>query len=373
MASARTSLGDWIDIFRVRQYFGAITQLRDLNREIRGDAAFLAQLRRALLKLPTDKASPPPPRVLWRGKVQPLQLKPRRLGIAATGGSGALASLVGVVKACEELGVRLSMMSFASGAALFGFPMAAGKSPDEVADFVLRLDPTAWIDTDWLALGTILPRQGRGFNGVLRGDRLERSFAGFLGDVRLGDLSIPAYSPVWNIERNRLEYIGPRTHPELKVARAIRMSVSLPLFFKPVNWRGGSWNDGAIVDIFPVHPVLDIEPPPDAVLAVNCFYPPEFAGEDVSGFTRRRWSVLDIADQVVTAQHIHLARENLGRLRREVRKVLMISPVPYSMVRRAGFYAEFLDRSDWPAFMRWGRRTAVAALTAEFGRSHPPK
>jgi NTE family protein len=129
-----------------------------------------------------------------------------------------------------------------------------------------------------------------------------------------------------------------------------------------VRWRGGSWCDGAIVDILPVHPILDLEPPCDAVLAVNCFYPPGFAGEDAGGWQGRQWSVLDIADQVVTAQHLEIARKNLRRLRAEVRTVMMIDPVPYGVVRRAGFYTQFLDRSAWPEFMRSGRLAALSAL-----------
>ncbi len=356
-----SAFGQAIDIFRVRQYFGALTYVRDLAREFRDDAAFLARLRRATLKLPPEHSSPPP-RIEWRGRTRPLPQTLGRFGIAATGGSGALVSLIGVMKACEELGLKPAVMSFASGAALFAFPMAAGKTPDEVADFVTRQDPSAWIDPDWTAMGTLVPKLGRGFTGMMKGERLEDSFKELLGGARLGELSIPAYSPVWNVEHNRLEYIGPRTHPDLSVARAIRMSVSLPLFFDPVRWHGGSWNDGAIVDIFPVHPVLDIEAPCDVVLAVNCFYPPDFSGEDATGFRTKAWSVMDIADQVVTAPHLQLARENLARLRRHVERVMVINPVPYTMVRRAGFYAEFLDRSDWPSFMYSGRAATLRVM-----------
>jgi len=363
LSERQSGIGELIDIFRVREYFGGITQLRDLARRVRDDAAFVGEVRRALAKLPTDQ---PPPRLsqpLWPKATRRARVRRGRLGIAATGGSGALACLVGVFKACEELGVHPSALSFASGAALFAFPIAAGMAPDDVAKVLLAQDPSEWLDPDWTALATILPKRGRGFSGIIKGERLESSFTRLLGPMKLKDLRIPAYAPVWNIERNRLEYIGPRTHPELKVARAIRMAVSLPLFFDPVRWRGGSWNDGAVVDIFPVHPLLDIEPHCDAVLAVNCFYPPGFAGENAEGWNKRSWSVVDIADQVVTAQHLQLARENLRRLRAEVKTVTMIEPVPYRLVRRTGFYSQFLDRSQWPDFMRWGRRATLKALS----------
>ncbi len=358
----KSGLGDLIDIFRVREYFDGLTEVRDVARAMRDDAGFLGALRRALVRLPMDPKPVMPAEPLWPARTAKAAVRATRLGIVASGGSGALASLVGVLRACEELGIRPRAMSFASGAALFGYPVAAGKTPDEVARFVLEADPAAWVDANWRGLAGILPSQGRGFAGIIKGARLEAAYAGFLGDARLGDLRIPTYAPVWNIEHNRLEYIGPTTHPDLKVSRAIRMAVSLPLFVDPVPWRGGHWCDGGIVDIFPVHPMLDLAPSCDIVLGVNCFYPPGFAGEDASGWQGRRWSMLDIADQVVTAQHVQLARENLRRLRAEVDTVMMIDPVPFELVRRAGFYAQFLDHSQWPDFMRAGRRAALLAL-----------
>jgi NTE family protein len=367
-ASVYPGLGDAVDIFRVREYFDALTDLRDVGRRVQEDARFLNTVRRALFKLPSEPG-PAAPRRLWPPLTRQIGLRRTRLAIAATGGSGALASLVGVLRACQEQGIRPQAMSFASGAALFAFPIAAGKTPDEVAEFTLGVDPTEWVDPNWKGMAGILPRRGRGFAGLMKGARLERSYAEFLGDVTLGELEIPSYAPVWNIEHNRVEYIGPRTHPEMSVAQAIRMSVSLPLFLDPVEWAGGHWCDGGIVDIFPVHPLLDIEEAPDAVLAVNCFYPPGFEGEDATGWRERPWSVLDIADQVVTAQHVQLARENLRRLRAEVPVVMMMDPVPYAAVRRAGFYAQFLERDDWPGFMRAGRRDAARLLKQKLPRS----
>lgn len=361
-ASPYPGLGDALDIFRVREYFEAITEVRDIARRVHEDAGFVNTLRRALFKLPTDAGPSPGAKSLWPPLRRPIRLRHIRVAIVATGGSGALASLVGVLRACQEQGIRPHAMSFASGAALFAFPIAAGKTPDEVAEFALRLDPMDWVDPNWRGMAAILPSRGRGFAGIIKGSKLEGTYSDFLGDIRLGELKIAAYAPVWNIEHNRIEYIGPRTHPEMKVAQAIRMSISLPLFVDPVRWRGGHWCDGGIVDIFPVHPVLDIEQPPDAVLAVNCFYPPGFEGEDASGWREHFWSVLDIADQVVTAQHVQLARENLRRLRAVVPTVMMMEPVPYELVRRAGFYAQFLERRDWRAFMRSGRRDAARLL-----------
>jgi NTE family protein len=359
----QTPLDRALDAFRIRQYFNAVTMARELAGGIRSDASFLRVARRALLTLPHDR--PPTidrhPFPSFR-KTELPPLRSRRVALLTTGGSGALACLVGAARAFEEADIRPTAISVCSGAALFGFPIAAGRSADEVAEITLGLTASDLVDVDWRALLTLLPRQGQGFNGLMRGDRIEAWYRKWLGDMTLAELPIPAYAPVWDIERNRVEYIGPRTHPRLAVARAVRMAIALPLFIEAVQYRGHHYWDGGTADILPVRPLLDIETPPDVVIAINGFYPKEFDGEDITGWLEKPGSILYAASQVREIQHIELARENLARLRREVPVVRLISPVPYEAVRGVGLYRQFLDNTMWPDFMRAGLRTTRRAL-----------
>ena len=231
-----------------------------------------------------------------------------RVALLATGGSGALASVVGVARAFEERGRRPSLISLCSGSALFGFPIAAGLAAGDVAAFALGLRPRDYVDVDWRSLVRLAPTLGRGFAGIVHGDRLEATYRRLLGDMTLAEMPIPAYAPVWNVEENRVEYLGPRTYPNVAVARAVRMAVSLPLFIEPVELGGYHWCDGGIVDIFPVIPALDLDPVADAAVAVNGFYPPEFAGEDVRGWEQRAASIVTVGSQVRTCQQTELAR-----------------------------------------------------------------
>lgn len=357
-----------LDVFRVRQYFNVITRTRQLVEGIREDAGLLDDMRRALVTLPFEESAPPvlepfpPLRHLPVG-----DLEGHSLALLATGGSGALASVVGVARALEEAGIRPSMLSLCSGSALFGFPIAAGIPADEVAAFTLGIRPDEYVDVDWGLLASTLPRMGRGFGGVIRGAHIEVLYRRLVGDMTLEEMPIPAYAPIWNIEENRLDFIGPRTHPDLPVARAIHMAVALPLFIEPVRLGDGYWCDGGIVDIFPVRPVLDIEDPPDVALAINGFYPPRFVGEDATGWQDHRHSILAIASQVRTCQQAELARVNLARLESEV-EVMMIEPVPYAKVRGSGFYRQFLNNEEWPQFMRAGRHEARRVLAARSAR-----
>ncbi len=355
-------LNSVLDIFRMRQYFNLAVRAREVERGVRDDVAFLDLVRRSMVPLPLDRHRAIDPHPFAGTRRHPLEaLEDRRIAVVATGGSGALASVVGVARALEESGLAPAVLSLCSGSALFGFPIAAGVPATEVAKFAISLRPSDYVDIDWRKLAMLVPSGARGFAGLLRGERLEQTYRDFLGDIRLGDMPHAAYAPIWNVEKNRVVFIGPRTHPEMTVARAVRMAVALPLFFDPVRLDGGSWCDGGIVDIFPVHPVLDIESPCDLVLAVNGFYPPGFVGEDASGWRERRFSIIDVASQVRTSQQAQLARENLARLEAAV-EVHMIEPVPYEVVMGLGFYRQFLTTEDWPAFMRAGRREALRAL-----------
>lgn len=353
-------LSDVLDVFRLRQYFNAITGGREWIRGLREDSGFVVQAAEAALHLPfgaSDESEGPvfPPASPFHSPWSD------GIAIATTGGSGAMASVVGAARAVEEAGLRVSVYSLCSGAAMFGFPLAAGFDAEHVARFVVGLLPRDYLDVDWRRLALLAPTLGRGFAGILRGDAVEDAYRRLLGDMTLGELPIPAYAPIWNVEHNRLDYLGSRTHPDVPVARAVRMAVALPLFIRPVQYQGLHWQDGGIVDIFPVHPLLDIEEPRPFTLAINGFYPPDFRGEDASGWQDRRVSILDLASQVGTCQQVQLARENLARLRAST-NVVMIEPVPHHVVRGIGFYRQFFSSRDWADFMRAGHREARRVL-----------
>ena len=276
-----------LDIFRMHQYFNIVVRARDVVTVIRRDGAFLGTVRHRLRPLPFDRQPAPGP-VFGPSRGTVLPPLTGRVGVVVTGGSGALASLVGVAKALQDSGTEVSVYSVCSGLALFGFPLGAGMPPDEVAELTASMRPGDYIDVGWREIAALIPTLARGWCGILRGDKLEAFYRRHLGDLTLARLRTPTYAPIWNVEHNRLDYVGPRTHPGMPVARVIRMAVSLPLFVQPVVLDGLSWCDAGIVDIFPVAPVLDIEPAVDTAIAVNGFYSHEFRGEDVTGWNASR-------------------------------------------------------------------------------------
>jgi NTE family protein len=101
-------LGAAVDIFRLRQYFDVITRTREIVEGVRDDGSLFVAAARALARQPLEPGRSRP----GVDPFPPLAPRPsravrdRRIGIVATGGSGALASIVGVARAFEEADIR---------------------------------------------------------------------------------------------------------------------------------------------------------------------------------------------------------------------------------------------------------------------------
>lgn len=350
-----------LDLQRVRQYLNHAVRANLIWQATREDRRFLEQVRRGFIPLPGDRPEPPadpfPPA---KKQVLPA-FENRRVAVLATGGSGALASTVGVARALELAGITPVGYGVCSGSALFGIPLAAGMSPIEVARATQALSAKDYLDPDWRGLLAAPWRLGRGWVGLLSGARLEETYRRILGDVTLGELPIPVWMPIWNIEDNRLDYLGSDSHPELPAAKAVRMAVALPLAIQPNQLDDGWWLDGGVVDILPAEPFVGTDRC-DLAIVVNCFYPPGFTGDREPRWQESAFSVLHVANQARTMQHLQLARRGMADLRRTIPEVIELTPVNYSKVHGAGLYGQFLDTREWPRFMTDGYDDAAAAL-----------
>jgi NTE family protein len=352
------------DLARVGQYLRIPVHAGRAWRAVREDVSILDQLRRGLLPLPTDSPPEDPAHVFGPHRADAPQVwGDRRVAVVATGGSGALASTVGVVRALHESGVRPVGYGLCSGSAMFGMPLAAGMPTEDVAHTLLRLKPEDYLDPEWLRLAAAPLRLGQGWAGLLRGDAVERTFRRILGDVTLGELPTPVWFPVWSIEKNQLRYISSVDDPDLPAARAVRMAIALPLAFEPVDYQGQSYLDGGIVEILPSRPFTrgDIC---DVAVVVNGFYRPGLHADEDHSWRREPFSLIRVSGQTRLMGHIDTARRSLSDLD-DATEMHMLDPVAYGTVHGAGLYTEFVDRRGWSQYMRAGYAQARALLDSE--------
>lgn len=349
---------DLLEPNNLRPLLAAYNETRDVATDLRDDLSFLRALWRAFGR-PRHRVPPPPVPVFAAPRPFAVPaLAGHRIGVVASGGSGATAAIVGVARAFEEAGIQPAIISACSGSVLFASLWACGLPAEEIARFWLAMPTSDYVDPDWRALARGALHRFRSTTGLMRGEAIERTFRRRLGTRTLGETSIPFAAVVWNIDDNRLEYLSTRRTPDLELARVVRIAISIPIMVEPVQIGTTWYGDGGIVDIFPTAPLAD-EPPIDLVIGTNSYLPENFDGMSIGDWYHRPWSILQASGQLRYATYLELAREHVRQLGDRLE---LMHPVSYSEVQGAQFYESFLDRESWPRYMRGGHSAARAVL-----------
>ncbi|MCB9082618.1 MAG: patatin-like phospholipase family protein [Lewinellaceae bacterium] len=172
-----------------------------------------------------------------------------RIGLALSGGGARGIAHVGVLRALEEAGIQVEVISGTSAGAVVGALYTAGKKPDEIMEFVR--DSSVW---KIFQLG--VPNTGLTKLTYLR-TRLEQ----LIGRDDFATLHRKLLVSVANLSSGSLEMVesGP-------LFDAVVASSSIPLVFKPVEINGQVYADGGLLGNLPA---AALEPYADFILGVN--------------------------------------------------------------------------------------------------------
>jgi NTE family protein len=213
-------------------------------------------------------------------------MESRRKTVSLVLGGGGARGLahIGVIRALEEHGFDVRSIAGCSMGALVGGILAMGKLGD-YEKWARQLSRRAMF--------TLLDFTFGG-GGLVRGDRLMGALRELVGDARIEDLPVRFTAVAADLLRDREVWIeqGP-------LFDAIRASISLPLFFTPVDHGGVRLVDGGIFDPVPIAPTYrDVT---DLTIAVSLSGPPakqpqeapsQQAEEEPFGFSTRLWQRL---------------------------------------------------------------------------------
>lgn len=171
--------------------------------------------------------------------------------VLGSGGARGLAH-IGVIHWLEDHGFAIRSIAGTSIGALIGGVYAAGKlaETEEWLRSVSKLDMVALIDLSWQK------------SGMLRGDKLIGALKEVVGDQPIEDLPIPFTAVAVDV----------RAHKEVWLRQgglfnAIRASISIPLLFTPVHYKGMDLVDGGILNPVPIAPTFGDGT--DLTIAVN--------------------------------------------------------------------------------------------------------
>ncbi len=174
----------------------------------------------------------------------------RNIGLALGGGAVLGAAHVGVLKAIEELDIKINYLTGTSIGAFVSAFYAFGIKSDEIEDIAKDLK---WIDITRVTLSKY---------GLLSNEKLGELIVKNIGDKNIEDADIPLAMLATDIttgERIVLDK-GP-------VASAVMASTCIPGIFKPVEINGRMLVDGGVVENVPIQTNRELGA--DYVIAVD--------------------------------------------------------------------------------------------------------
>ncbi|RHW75511.1 patatin-like phospholipase family protein [Colwellia sp. RSH04] len=171
--------------------------------------------------------------------------------VLGSGGARGLAH-IGVIRWLNEHHFNIQSISGCSIGALVGGIYAANKL-DEFEQWVKAIDKVdivTLLDISWRS------------SGLVKGERIIKSLTKLVGDVMIEELPIKYTAVAADIANEKEVWMNSG-----KLFDAIRASISLPLLFTPVEYKGVHLIDGGVLNPVPIAPTFS--DPTEFKIAVN--------------------------------------------------------------------------------------------------------
>jgi len=187
------------------------------------------------------------------GNRESAKLRKRKVGLALGTGAARGLAHIGVLEVLEKEGIPIDMIAGTSAGAAIGALYAQGKDASMIKDLAL--------DLNWKRLAFLvdlaLPR-----TGFIGGRKIKDLLRSIIGDIEFSDLRIPFACVAADIMTGEEVVISHGS-----VLDGIRASISIPVIFTVVKWKGRYLVDGGLVNPVPVSVLRQMGA--DLIIAVN--------------------------------------------------------------------------------------------------------
>jgi NTE family protein len=163
-----------------------------------------------------------------------------KTGLVLSGGGARGICHLGVIKALEEFGVTVDYIAGTSAGSITGCLYSYGYKPDEILKIIGETSFARSLKIAWA------------WTGLLSLDGLREIFLKFIPENTFEALKIPVTIAATEIRKGKIEYF---TQGEL--IPAILASSCVPVVFNPVEYNGGLYVDGGVLDNLPVKAIHD--------------------------------------------------------------------------------------------------------------------
>jgi NTE family protein len=176
-----------------------------------------------------------------------------KIGLAlGSGGPRGLAH-IGIIKSLVKNNIPIDYIAGSSAGAMAGGYYAASKNIDEIEKLVISTNRRK-------ILSMFLEPSFKG--GIVAGNKMEKFIEEYIGDINFSDLKVPFIAVATDLITKKPVLIN-----KGRVSKAIRISGSMPIVFKPVKKGEKILVDGGLSNPVPVDVVKKMGA--DFVIAVN--------------------------------------------------------------------------------------------------------
>lgn len=162
----------------------------------------------------------------------------KSVGLVLSGGGARCAAHLGLLKALDELDIKVCALSGVSGGAIAGALYAAGNSPDVILAVLKNIAYFSITEFAWFK------------NGLFTMNALRNTLSDMIGQDNFEDLKIPFYVTATDITRGKSLVFSRGELFSMIVA-----SASIPVIFEPVLYDDSQLVDGGILNNLPVEPL----------------------------------------------------------------------------------------------------------------------
>lgn len=211
-----------------------------------------------------------------------------KIGLALGGGSAKGLAHIGVIKVLEENNIPIDYIAGTSIGALIGGFYAFSKNISEIEDIALNNNFYEYLS---MFFDPSL------YQGLIKGNKVVKFIENYIGQTTFNDLKIPFRCVATDVKSGE-----PVIEKNGTVAQAIRTSISIPVFFKPIEKDGIFLIDGGLSVPVPVQIVRDMGA--DIVIAVNLY-------KNNLNSAINKLDIFNVADNSNNILLLHLADENV--------------------------------------------------------------
>ena len=177
--------------------------------------------------------------------------------LVLSGGSSKGIAQIGAIHCLQKHGIIKTIRTIAgtSAGSIVGMMYCAGYQPIEMYKFFSLLDVTSVTKLDAVNMITTFGlNDGKRMVLVLKKLLTAK---GFDENIVFKDFyrktNIKYIVTGTCVNDKQIKYFSYETYPNMKIIDAVRISISIPVFFTPVIFEGKTYVDGACIDNFPIH------------------------------------------------------------------------------------------------------------------------